>query len=64
MGFKKITPYECYKDLDFKIPVGNGDCYDRYFRVEEMRRAKDYNSMYENYQKGQLNQSTERFQKR
>ena len=27
---RKSHPYECYKDLDFKIPVGkNGDCYDR-----------------------------------
>ena len=28
---RKSQPYECYKDLDFKIPVGkNGDCYDSY----------------------------------
>ena len=28
---RKSQPYEIYKDLDFKIPVGkNGDCYDRY----------------------------------
>ena len=35
---RKSQPYECYKDLNFKIPVGkNGDCYDRYLcRIEEM----------------------------
>ena len=28
---RRSQPYEIYKDLDFKIPVGkNGDCYDRY----------------------------------
>tara|TARA_A100001011_G_scaffold319720_1_gene339942 strand:- start:296 stop:1255 length:960 start_codon:yes stop_codon:yes gene_type:complete len=38
---RKSQPYECYEDLDFKIPVGkNGDCYDRYLcRVEEMRES-------------------------
>ncbi len=38
---RKSQPYECYKDLDFNIPVGkNGDCYDRYLcRVEEMRES-------------------------
>ena len=38
---RKSQPYECYTDLDFKIPVGkNGDCYDRYLcRVEEMRES-------------------------
>ena len=38
---RKSQPYECYKDLDFKVPVGkNGDCYDRYLcRVEEMRES-------------------------
>jgi NADH-quinone oxidoreductase subunit D len=38
---RKSQPYECYKDFDFKIPVGkNGDCYDRYLcRVEEMRES-------------------------
>ena len=26
---RKSQPYDCYKQLDFKIPVGrNGDCYD------------------------------------
>jgi len=38
---RKSQPYECYKQLDFKIPVGkNGDCYDRYLcRIEEMRES-------------------------
>jgi len=38
---RKSQPYECYKDLDFKIPIGkNGDCYDRYLcRMEEMRES-------------------------
>ena len=38
---RKSQPYECYKDFDFKIPIGkNGDCYDRYLcRVEEMRES-------------------------
>ena len=38
---RKTQPYECYKDLTFKIPVGkNGDCYDRYLcRIEEMRES-------------------------
>ena len=38
---RKSQPYEIYKDLDFKIPVGkNGDCYDRYLcRIEEMRES-------------------------
>ena len=38
---RKSQPYECYNDLDFKIPVGkNGDCYDRYLcRIEEMRES-------------------------
>ena len=36
---RKSNPYECYKEFNFKIPVGkNGDCYDRYLcRIEEMR---------------------------
>ena len=35
---RKSQPYECYDQLDFKIPIGkNGDCYDRYLcRVKEM----------------------------
>ena len=38
---RKSQPYEIYKDLEFKIPVGkNGDCYDRYLcRIEEMRES-------------------------
>ena len=38
---RRSQPYECYSDLDFKIPVGkNGDCYDRYvMRMEEMRQS-------------------------
>jgi NADH-quinone oxidoreductase subunit D len=38
---RRAQPYECYSDLDFKIPVGSkGDCYDRYLlRMEEMRQS-------------------------
>ncbi|HEX4636099.1 MAG TPA: NADH-quinone oxidoreductase subunit D [Rhizomicrobium sp.] len=38
---RRAQPYECYNELDFKIPVGkNGDNYDRYImRMEEMREA-------------------------
>jgi NADH-quinone oxidoreductase subunit D len=38
---RRAQPYECYNELDFKIPVGkNGDCYDRYvMRMEEMRQS-------------------------
>ena len=38
---RRSQPYECYNDLDFKIPIGkNGDNYDRYImRMEEMREA-------------------------
>lgn len=38
---RKSQPYECYADMDFKIPIGkNGDCYDRYLiRMEEMRES-------------------------
>ena len=38
---RKSQPYECYKEFEFKIPVGkNGDCYDRYLcRIEEMRES-------------------------
>ncbi len=38
---RKAQPYECYRDFNFKIPVGkNGDCYDRYLcRMEEMRES-------------------------
>ena len=38
---RKSQPYECYDQLEFKIPVGkNGDCYDRYIcRIEEMHES-------------------------
>ena len=38
---RKSQPYDCYDQLDFKVPVGkNGDCYDRYLcRIEEMRES-------------------------
>ena len=38
---RRSQPYDCYNDLQFKIPVGkNGDCYDRYLcRIEEMRES-------------------------
>ncbi len=38
---RRSQPYECYSELDFKIPIGsNGDCYDRYIcRVLEMRES-------------------------
>ena len=38
---RKSQPYECYGQLDFKIPIGkNGDCYDRYLcRIEEMKES-------------------------
>jgi NADH-quinone oxidoreductase subunit D len=38
---RKSQPYECYREMEFDIPVGkNGDCYDRYLiRMEEMRQS-------------------------
>ncbi len=38
---RKAQPYECYDEMDFRIPIGkNGDCYDRYLiRMEEMRQS-------------------------
>ena len=38
---RRSQPYECYSELDFKIPVGkHGDNYDRYVcRMEEMRES-------------------------
>ncbi len=38
---RKSQPYDCYEQLDFKVPIGkNGDCYDRYLcRIEEMRES-------------------------
>ena len=40
---RKSQPYDCYEQLEFKIPIGkNGDCFDRYLcRVEEMRESVD-----------------------
>ena len=38
---RKSQPYDCYEQLEFKIPVGkNGDCYDRYLcRIEEIKES-------------------------
>ena len=38
---RKSQPYDCYNQLNFKIPIGkNGDCYDRYLcRIEEMKES-------------------------
>lgn len=38
---RRNQPYDCYSELDFKIPVGtNGDCFERFLvRVEEMRQS-------------------------
>lgn len=38
---RKTVPYEFYKDLSFKAPIGFfGDCFDRFvLRVEEMRQS-------------------------
>ena len=38
---RKSQPYDCYEQIDFKIPIGkNADCYDRYrVRMEEMRQS-------------------------
>jgi NADH-quinone oxidoreductase subunit D len=38
---RRAQPYECYDEMQFKIPVGkNGDCYDRYLcRIEEMHES-------------------------
>lgn len=38
---RKATPYLCYADLQFDIPIGSvGDSYDRYLvRMEEMRQS-------------------------
>ena len=38
---RKSQPYECYDQLNFKIPIGkNGDCYDRYLcRIDEMKES-------------------------
>ncbi|PPR40427.1 MAG: NADH-quinone oxidoreductase subunit D [Alphaproteobacteria bacterium MarineAlpha8_Bin1] len=38
---RKNQPYDCYNDMNFKIPTGStGDCFERFFvRVEEMRQS-------------------------
>ncbi len=38
---RKSQPYDCYRDLEFDVPIGkNGDCYDRYVvRILEMRES-------------------------
>jgi len=38
---RKTNPYEIYKEIKFKVPVGKrGDCFDRYLvRIEEMRQS-------------------------
>jgi NADH-quinone oxidoreductase subunit D len=38
---RKASPYLCYPELEFEIPIGSvGDCYDRYLvRMEEMRQS-------------------------
>lgn len=38
---RRKQPYDCYDELQFKIPVGKrGDCYDRYLvRIAEMRES-------------------------
>ena len=38
---RKVSPYEVYSILDFKVPYGiNGDSYDRYLlRIEELRQS-------------------------
>ena len=54
---RKSQPYECYDQLDFKIPVGkNGDCYDRYLcRIDEMRESvKIINQCLVNIPKGPI----------
>jgi len=54
---RKSQPYECYEQMEFKIPVGkNGDCYDRYLcRIDEMRESvKIINQCLENMPKGAI----------
>ena len=38
---RKKQPYDCYKEIDFKVPTGStGDCFERFLvRVEEMRQS-------------------------
>ena len=52
---RKSQPYDCYEQMDFKIPIGkNGDCYDRYLcRIEEMKESvKIINQCLANLPKG------------
>ena len=54
---RKSQPYDCYNQIDFKIPVGkNGDCYDRYLcRIEEMRESVNIiNQCLKNLPKGPI----------
>ena len=54
---RKSQPYDCYEQLEFKIPVGkNGDCYDRYLcRIEEMRESVNIiNQCLKNLPKGPI----------
>ena len=54
---RRSQPYDCYDDLEFKIPVGkNGDCYDRYLcRIEEMRESvKIIKQCLQNFPKGPI----------
>ena len=38
---RKKQPYDCYPEIDFKIPTGTtGDCFERFLvRIEEMRQS-------------------------
>ncbi len=41
---RRSQPYECYNELDFKIPIGrNGDNYDRYVDAHGRGCAKPPN---------------------
>ncbi len=54
---RKSQPYDCYDQIDFKVPVGkNGDCYDRYLcRIEEMKESvKIINQCFERIPKGPI----------
>ncbi len=54
---RKSQPYDCYDQLEFKVPVGkNGDCYDRYLcRIEEMRESvRIINQCLKNLPKGPI----------
>ena len=54
---RKSNPYECYEQMEFKIPIGkNGDCYDRYLcRIEEMKESTNIiNQCLSNLPKGPI----------